>query len=247
MELPKKKKVAFKGIVLHVYKKAGRAIAQYNMLEHGDKVLVAVSGGLDSLSLLELFLMRKARIPVQFDLIACFVDTNFIKVDKNLVEDYFKSRNVKYVIKPLTLDENNVDCFYCSWNRRKVLFETAREYQCNKLALGHNMDDINETTLMNLFFNGEISTMIPNLKIFDGEIHIIRPLCCIEKKDIIEFASHFSFPATHYDCPYSKDGRRQRMRELIQNLEKDCMFVKKNIFHCLERVKQDYLLGGGNE
>ena len=135
-----------------------------------------------------------------------------------------------------------MNCFWCSWNRRKILFETAREHNCNKIALGHNLDDIIETTLMNLFFRGEVSTSPPALDLFGGEIKIIRPLSYIKKQEILEFASQFSFPDTHYECAYGKDSKRALTRSTIKELEKTCPFVKKNIFRALARIKKDYLV-----
>ena len=117
-------KVELKGIIKHVYKAMGQAIADYGMLSDGDKVLVAVSGGLDSLSLLKLFQMRQARIPIDFEIVACFVETDFIKVNTQTVIDYFNSIGVKYVIKNIQIKRDDINCFWCSWNRRKALFVT---------------------------------------------------------------------------------------------------------------------------
>ena len=238
----KMEKIDLKGIIKYCYKAMGKAIADYSMLNEGDRILVAVSGGKDSLSLLKLFQMRKARIPIDFEIIACFVDTSFIHLDRDVLADYFKSCNLGYVVKDLMLDEDQVSCFWCSWNRRKILFETARELNCNKLALGHNMDDIVETILMNLFFHGEIGSSPPALDIFDGQIKIIRPLCYIQKEEILKLAAEFSFPDTHYECHHSQDSSREYVKKLIQDLEKEYPFVKKNIFRALRKVKQDYLL-----
>ena len=235
-------KVNLKGIVKYCYKAMGKAIADYHMLNDGDRILVAVSGGKDSLSLLKLFQMRKVHIPIDFDIVACFVDTSFIHVDRDALVDYFKSCEVEGTVKDLMLDEDSMNCFWCSWNRRKLLFETAREFGCNKIALGHNMDDIIETILMNLFFRGEISTSPPALDLFKGEIKVIRPLCYIQKKEILKFVEEFSFPDTHYDCSYGKDSSREYVKKLIVDLEKECPFVKKNIFRSLGRVKEGYLL-----
>jgi tRNA 2-thiocytidine biosynthesis protein TtcA len=237
-----KEKVDFKGVVKCVYKKMGKAIADYKMLKEKDKILIGVSGGFDSLSLLRLFQMRKERIPIDFDIIACFVETNFIKINKEVLTNYFNSIGIKYVIKELALDKNEVNCFWCSWNRRKVLFETARDYNCNKVALGHNLDDIIETTLLNLFFLGEISTMKPKVELFRAKLAIIRPLCYVEKREINNLASKFSFPDTQYECFYGKDSRRRQMKDLIGSLYSKYPFIKSNIFRALGRIKKDYLI-----
>jgi tRNA 2-thiocytidine biosynthesis protein TtcA len=230
------------GITRYVYKTMGHAMADYGMLKEGDRVLVAVSGGLDSLSLLKLFVMRKARIPIDFEIVACFIDTNFIKVDKDILIDYFKANAIEYAVKQMTIPKNEINCFWCSWSRRKLLFETAREYNCNKLALGHNLDDINETTLMNMFFNGEITTMPPKVELFKGALTVIRPLCYIEKEKIEEFSRQFDFPDTQYQCPYGQESQRYVVKEIIEQLNRKHPFVKTNIFRSLKRIRKDYLL-----
>lgn len=235
-------KVDFRGIVKYVYKQMGRAIGVYKMVAEGDKVLIGVSGGLDSLALLTLFKMRQARIPIDFEIMACFVNTDFIKVDREQLLDYFNSLGVKFVVKELKIDKDQVNCFWCSWNRRKILFEAARDYGCNKVALGHNLDDIAETTLLNLFFNGEISTMKPKVELFEGKLTIIRPLCYLEKKKITYFSSKLSLSPMQYACAYGKDSRRAVVKDIIKGLEKDHPDVKKNIFGALGRIRKDYLL-----
>lgn len=230
------------GIVRYAYKTMGKAIADYGMLADGDRVLIAVSGGSDSLSLLKLFQMRKARIPIDFEIVACFVDTNFIKIDKSVLFDYFNSNGIRYITKELLLDESEVNCFWCSWNRRKLLFEAASEYKCNKLALGHNFDDINETILMNMFFNGEITAMPPKVELFKGEITIIRPLCYLEKEKIEVLAKQLDFPNTQYNCPHGDISQRKAVREVIERLYQNYPFIKKNIFKSLRRIRMDYLV-----
>jgi tRNA(Ile)-lysidine synthase TilS/MesJ len=220
----------------------GKAIADYNMLSAGDRVLIGLSGGMDSLSLLTLFKMRQERIPIDFEIMACFVDTDFIKTDKEKLKDYCNLLGVKFVINEIKIDRDKINCFWCSWNRRKILFETARDYNCNKVALGHNLDDIAETTLLNLFFNGEISTMKLKVELFKGKLTIIRPLCYLDKRKIAYLASKLYLPIMQYECFYGKDSRRAMVKDMIKKLEVDYPFVKKNIFGALGRIRKDYLL-----
>jgi len=235
-------KVKLRGIIKFVYKQSGKAILDYRMIEEGDKVLVAVSGGVDSLSMLKLLKMRQKRLPIKFQLMACFVDIDFIDVDRSALVKFFKDIDVPYVIKELSLDPDNTDCFWCSWNRRKALFRTAREFNCTKIALGHNLDDISETTLMNMCFFAELSTMKPRLSFFNGEFQTIRPLCYLEKDKINEFAGKFVFPDTDYDCPKGKDTRRRLIRKILAEIKQDCPAVKKNLFNSLKNIKEDYLV-----
>ncbi|MBN3040541.1 MAG: tRNA 2-thiocytidine(32) synthetase TtcA [Candidatus Omnitrophica bacterium] len=235
-------KIRLRGAIRYVYKQSGKAISDYNMLSQGDRVLVAVSGGTDSLSLLKLLQMRQRHVPIDFHLVACFVDTDFLDIDRDLIEDFFRRLDLEYTIKELHFNGSKVNCFWCSWSRRKLLFAAAREHNCNKIALGHNLDDIAETTLMNLCFLGEVSTCLPNLEMFKGKIKIIRPLCYLSKQSILDFSSCFSFPRIRFDCPNSEKGIRKRIKELIQNLEQDYPYVKKNIFRSLKKIRKDYLL-----
>jgi tRNA 2-thiocytidine biosynthesis protein TtcA len=138
--------------------------------------------------------------------------------------------------------KEKVGCFWCSWNRRKLLFETAQKHRCNKIVMGHNLDDITETIMMNMAYFGEISAMNPYLDLFGGKLTMIRPLCYLEKKEIIRFFNQFDFPDLHYECPIGDTSRRQTVRETIESLQKKCPYVKKNIFKSLKKIKKDYLL-----
>lgn len=237
-----KEKIEFKGPVRYVYKKMGRAIADYSMLSAGDKVLVGVSGAPDSLALLELFRMRKQRIPIHFDFIACFIETDFVKADKEALRTHFEDAGFSYVFKTLADAGEGDNCFWCTIGARKILFEVAREHGCNKIALAHNLDTIAETTLKNLFFKGEIGTMKPKIELFDGSLSIIRPLCYLNREEIAQFISYFIFPDTKYCCLCGKDLQREKVMEMIKDLSLQYPFLKKNIFGALGRIRKDYLL-----
>jgi len=235
--------VKLKGIVRCVYKKAGKAINDYNMIEDKDRILVGVSGGGDSLSLLKVILLRRIYLPIDFKVIACFVDTGFDKEMRPALEEYFKKENVEYIIKQVHLNKEDINCFWCSWSKRKALFQTAKETDSNKIALAHHLDDITETILMNLFFRGEVSSMMPKIELFKGRLAIIRPFAYLEKNDITNFYSKFNFPRAGYQCPYAGNSKRALIKESITRLKKGFPHIKKNIFRALQRqkVKLDYL------
>ena len=237
----KKDNIRLRGVIKYVYKKMGKAILDYSMIGPKDKVLVAVSGGMDSLSLLKLFIMRKKRVPINFEFIACMVSTDFTKVDTNAVINFFNENNIPFLIKELKLNDSDINCFWCSRNRRKILFETAKEEGCNKIALGHNLDDITETIMMNLVFFGEVSSMKPKISLFNGQLDIIRPLCYIAKRNIDNFAAKLELPFTNYKCSHGKDTRRGLIKNIIKTIEKDCPAAKNNIFNALKNIKKDYL------
>jgi len=241
VDLKKNEKVRLSGNSLYVYKNMGRAMADYEMLKDGDKILVGVSGGEDSLSLLKLFMLRKPKVPIDYEIVICFVATSFVEIDEDKLKGYFDQLNVPYVTKVLVIDKDEASCFWCSWNRRKILFETAKELGCNKVALGHHLDDIVETTLMNMFYKAEISTMKPRVSLFGGEIEIIRPLAYVPKTALAEFARFFELPVVSYECEYGKNSKRLLAQKIIKEVENDCSYVKKNIFNSLKNIKEEYL------
>ena len=123
-----------------------------------------------------------------------------------------------------------------------MLFEAAAEYKCNKVALGHHLDDIVQTILLNLFFNSEISAMSPKQELFSGQLTVIRPLAYIEEREIIRFAKQERLPYYNYNCANSLISNRRRVGGIIRDLERICPNLKTNIFRSIKRIKKDYLL-----
>jgi tRNA 2-thiocytidine biosynthesis protein TtcA len=234
------------GTEYYISKGIGRAIMDYKMLADGDKIAVAVSGGKDSLTLLRLLIDRKAFVPIKYDLIALHIDLGYPKSISRKLERYFKKLGVKYqIIKSDILkktDKSKINCFWCSWNRRKELFIAANKLGCTKIALGHHMDDIVETVLLNLFFRGETSAMVPKQKLFKGKITLIRPLAYVEEHLIKRFAKEVKLGHDTCRCAHSVTSNRTRIGRIIQDLEKISPDIKKNIFRSVKRVKKDYLL-----
>ena len=226
-------------------KKVGKAIWDYQMLKEGDKVLMAVSGGKDSLCLLRIMKERLKFVPVGYEITACYVDMGFEWVNKDTLIEHFKKESMPYIIAQPPESwkkEKGFDCFWCSWNRRKALFNLAREGGFTKIVFAHHMDDIIETMLLNLFFNGEIATMTPYQEMFGGELAIIRPLAYVEENEIIRLASMLSLPVISSACPNDSTSKRSLVKGIIKELEKHSRNVKKNIFRSMKRVRQGYLL-----
>lgn len=234
------------GPEFYISKRVGKAITDYDMLSDGDKIVVAVSGGKDSLTLLRVLNDRRAFIPIKYEILAVHVDMGYPCQHPKLLADYFKKMDVEYHIEKIDIlkgkTRKDISCFWCSWNRRKALFETAARFGCSKVALGHHHDDIVETMLLNLFFHGEISAMSPKQELFKGKITIIRPLAYVEEKMIVRFAKELAFPHHKCACPNSITSNRTRVTEILKDLEKICPAVKKNIFRSLKRIKKDYLV-----
>jgi tRNA 2-thiocytidine biosynthesis protein TtcA len=226
-------------------KKVGKAIWDYRMLKDGDRVLLAVSGGKDSLSLLRVMKERLKFVPINYEIVACHVDMGFDWVDIDLLKKHFENEGVRYVIAKPEKDWRNGEgftCFWCSWNRRKVLFTLMGTMGCSKLALGHHMDDITETMLLNLMFNGEIGTMKPYQDMFNGEFAIIRPLAYVEEKELKRVSARLELPVTKSQCPNGDRSKRRLVKGIISEMERHNRNVKKNIFRSLQRVRADYLL-----
>ena len=228
----------------YIRKQMGRAITDYSMINEHDRILIAVSGGKDSLCLLEMLRQRLNFSPVKYEIFP--VHFNEQKANTEVLEKYFKKNNYSYRIVEQTekprKKQRKSPCFNCSWERRKRLFQIAAELKCNKIALAHHMDDIIQTTLLNLFFMGQISTMGPYQELFGGKCHIIRPLAYVSEKALVVYSKARGFPKMKVQCPYGKDSARKFVSDEIKRIEKRSPEVRKNIFRALKRVKRDYLL-----
>jgi len=234
------------GLEFYISKRVGRAITDYKMLENGDKVAVAVSGGKDSLTLLRVLNDRKKFVPIKYELLAIHIDLGYPRSYVKPLVKYFKRLGIKYHIERVNVMQkagpHDINCFRCSWNRRKALFTTCDRLGFNKVALGHHKDDIVETILLNLFFQGEISSMCPKQELFKGKIIIIRPLAYVEENMIKRFAKQEKLPLDSCICPNSVISYRTKIAKIIKDLEKTCPEIKTNIFKSAKRIKQDYLL-----
>jgi tRNA 2-thiocytidine biosynthesis protein TtcA len=225
-------------------KKVGKAIWDYRMFKDGDRLLMAVSGGKDSLTLLRIMKERLKFVPINYEIIACHVDMGFEWVNTELLKHHFEDEGIQYIITKPERDwrSTGFTCFWCSWNRRKVLFELMGKMKCSKLVLGHHMDDIVETMLMNLMFNGEIGTMKPYQEMFDGEFAIVRPLAYVPEKDLVKAAAKLNLPVIKSQCINGDRSKRRLVKNLLSEIEKHNKNVKKNVFRSLQRVRGEYLL-----
>ena len=233
------------GTEFYISKRIGKAITDYKMIDNGDKIVVAVSGGKDSLTLLKILKDRQAFVPIKYDLLAVHVDMGYPCQHPKILAKHFEKMGVAYHIEKIDIlkgkTRKDITCFWCSWNRRKALFEVAARFGCVKIALGHHNDDIVETFLLNLIYHGEISAMSPRQELFKGKIQIIRPLAYVEEKMIVKFAKTLDFPHHKCVCPNSITSSRSKVTELINAMEKLCPDVRKNIFRSSKRIKTEYL------
>ena len=186
----------------------GKALHRYQMISDGDRIIVGVSGGADSLTLLWMLNERLKRVPINYELFAVYIDPGYEGGFGESLAWYgdrwgipIRSEYTDYGLVAHSPVNRENPCFLCSRLRRKRLFEIADELGCNKLALGHNKDDIIETLFMNICYSGEISTMVPVQPFFGGEFTVIRPLAYVEKKTIRRFAAEQTFPEFINPCP----------------------------------------------
>ncbi len=234
------------GPEFYISKRVGKAMVDYKMLSEGDKILVAVSGGKDSLTLLQVLKDRQQFVPIKYELLAVHVDMGYPCQHPKILAKHFEKLGVNYHIEKIDIlkgkTRKDISCFWCSWNRRKALFTVADRLKCTKVALGHHKDDIIETILLNMFFHGEISSMNPRQELFGGKVVVIRPLAYVDEDMIVKFAKTLDFPHHKCACPNSITSNRTKMTEIIKDLRKTCPDVKTNIFRSIKRIKKDYLL-----
>src|SRR5512136_2960858 len=227
----------------------GKAIHRYGLIQDGDRILVGVSGGKDSLTLLRLLQERRARVPIDYALVAVHIDLGFDSERAKILKDFFEAQGLPYHIEFTEIGKKanspvnrENPCFLCSWERRKQLFRLAHQLKCNKIALGHHQDDIVETLLLNIFYSAEISTMLPLQTLFKGRITLIRPLALLEEKKIGRFARETGLPFGPSGCPSSGKTKRRMIKDLIEGLSQKDRRVKGNIFRALSNIKLDYTL-----
>lgn len=216
------------------------------MISAGDSVLVALSGGIDSLVLLDVLSARLKYLPVSYriEVVHVVVSDIGIKSNINYLNEFCTERNLKLHIQNIALnieDNSKSPCFYCSWNRRKALFLKANELKCNKVAFGHHMDDALETLFMNMIYHGEYCSMPPKLNMFKGEFDLIRPLITLSDNQIKRYANILDIKSAEGDCPYEKNNKREEFRELVKTLSKKHKLAKTNMFSAMSNIAFDYL------
>ena len=226
-------------------KRVNKAIHEYDLIGEGDRIVVAVSGGSDSLSLLQLLQKRQRSVPEKVDLIAVHVyddagPDEHLRMD---LEAWFRASGVEYAFESLEVPADEprpLSCFRCAWHRRKALFLTADRLNCNKVAFGHHADDLAETALLNLFYSGRLESMEPGVEFFGGKITVIRPLVYVPKEELTRFAQTSGFPPPPPRCPNSLTSRRARMQAILQELENDHRGARSNLLRALRRARKEH-------
>lgn len=228
----------------------GDAIAEYNMIENGDKIMVCVSGGKDSLALLDLLLSLQSYAPVRFDLVAVNLDQKQPGFPAHVLPAYFEAQGVPYhiverdtysVVKRL-IPEGATTCSLCSRLRRGILYKTADELGCNKIALGHHKDDILETLMLNMFYGGKLKAMPPKLVSDDGRHMVIRPLAFCRERDIEKYAEIKKFPIIPCDlCGSQPNLQRKVIKDMLRTWDKQFPGRTDVMFKALRDVVPSHL------
>ena len=246
---------AFHRLEKKIFRQVGTAISDFSMIEEGDRILVAVSGGKDSWVLLSLLSDLKKRAPVNFEIIAVNIDQGYGGFRQDIIEDYLEALDIEYDMRSFDIasiveekSQGAVPCALCSRLRRGALYGYAEELKTNKIALGHHKDDLIETLLLNQFFNGRTASMAPKLVSDDQKNTVIRPLIYVSEADITSYSQAKEFPIVCCECPLAcgeslhLDHKRRKIKELLKELEVDIPEIKNSLLSSLSRVNLSHML-----
>ena len=223
-----------------------RAVDDYNMIEDGDRIAVGVSGGKDSLTLLEVLAEMRLFYPKKYEIVAITVDMGFEGADYSEIAEFCRRINVKYVIQHTEIAKIVFDvrkeanpCSLCAKLRRGSLHSAAQSENCNKVALGHHFDDAVETFMMNMFFEGRLGCFSPKSYLSNRKLGLIRPLLYATEKDVQYFTNKRKLPVATSLCPEDHATERENMKQLLSKLEKENKGLRHRIFHAMCKAEID--------
>ena len=231
----------------------GKAIGDFNMIEDGDSVMVCLSGGKDSYTLLDILLALRKRAPIDFRIVAMNLDQKQPGFPVEVLPNYLKSIGVEYHIETQDtysivkekIPEGKTTCSLCSRLRRGIIYRVAGELGANKIALGHHRDDMIETLFLNIFFGGKLKAMPPKLVTDKGDHIVIRPLAYCAEKDIARYARTLEFPIIPCNlCGAQENLQRQNIKEMLAVWERQYPGRSQTIFTAMQNVAPSHLLDG---
>jgi len=238
-------------VLRQLLRDVGRAVADFKLIEPGDRIMVALSGGKDSYGMLTVLQTLQKRAPVRFELVAVHLDQGQPGYDGRPLESWLARQDLEHhILRENTYDvvtdkipEGKTYCSLCARLRRGILYSAADNLRCNKIALGHHRDDALETLLMNLFFSGKIASMPAKLTSDDGKHIVIRPLIYCAESNLEAFAAHQKYPIIPCNlCGSQSEAQRKRMKALLAELEAQHPTVKQSMLAALGNVKPSHLL-----
>ncbi len=224
--------------VMRFVKGVGKAINNYRMIQSGDKVLIAASGGKDSLAMALALSVRKKWLPVDYTLKAIMIDWIEHPIPSSKKDElyaYFEALGIDLeILSEAQYPESfkgSFNCYLCARNRRRILFEKAEEQGISLIAMGHHLDDLAETTMMNLCFRADFSTMLPVQEFFSGKMHIIRPLIETRESVVKRLAECYDIPVVKPVCPYDQTNVRARLKPIISELSHIDKLTREHIYN----------------
>lgn len=229
----------------------GQAIADFNMIEDGDRVMVCLSGGKDSFAMLDVLLNLQASAPIQFSIIAVNLDQKQPGFPPEVLPQYLKSIGVEYkIVEEDTysivkdkIPEGKTTCSLCSRLRRGILYRTATEVRATKIALGHHRDDILETLMLNMFFGGKLKAMPPKLVSDDGKHVVIRPLAYCKEKDLIKYADWKAFPIIPCNlCGSQENLQRKAIKQMLNDWDRRFPGRIETMFNAIQNITPSHLM-----
>lgn len=232
----------------------GRCIADYELIEPGDRVMVAISGGKDSYTLLHLLERARRRAPVPFEIVAVHLDQGQPGYDGTALEAWLREQGYEHrIVRENTyrlvtkrIPEGQTYCSMCSRLRRGILYNVAESLDCTKIALGHHRDDAIETLMLNMMFNGSLSAMPAKLESDDGRNTVIRPLLYSSEQDIAAYSGQLEFPIIPCNlCGSQQNLWRQQVKQMLDDIEKRAPKVRQSMLAALKNVHTSHLLGTG--
>ena len=250
-ELNAKEKYSFNKLQKRLRRNVGQAIADFNMIEEGDKIMVCLSGGKDSFAMLDILMSLKASAPIHFDLVAVNLDQKQPGFPEHVLPEYLATLGVDfkiveedtYSIVKDKVPEGKTTCALCSRLRRGILYRTAQELGCTKIALGHHRDDILETLFLNMFYGGKLKGMPPKLASDNGELIVIRPLAYVDERDLVAWAEHRRFPIIPCNlCGSQENLQRQQVGEMLRQWQRQHPGRIESMFTALQNVVPSHLM-----
>lgn len=232
-----------------ICRKMGTTIRDHSLIGGGDHLLVGLSGGKDSMILLEALAERLGAVPFDFKISAAHVEATGIgyEINREKLSSFCDNLGIplhyRSIEPDLKKDSSKNACFICSWMRRKELFTLTRELNCNKLALGHHRNDAVETLLMNMIYHGSISSLPYSLKMFEGRIQLIRPMMDLDERMLEEYAGLNDLVKVEKTCPHEDRTQRENISQLLKQVENLHGIGPFNIFKSMDKIFEEYLPG----